>query len=72
VPFMAMFDFKGFVGIARSKINSDGLYKNKEYVEMMNRGEFEEEARINPDILLDQSKCKIVMYEKHTPLYRMN
>jgi hypothetical protein len=38
---MVLFDYKGFVGMAKSKISSDGVYRNKEYVEWTNRNDFQ-------------------------------
>lgn len=64
VPFMVLFQFKGFLGMAKSKIASDGIARNKQYLNLVDRNHFKSDARINPEVLLDESKCKIVLYQK--------
>jgi ribosome-associated toxin RatA of RatAB toxin-antitoxin module len=64
VPFMTLFDYKGFVGMAKSKVGSNRTLKNKEFYDIINRKEFEEITRISAETLLNESKCKIVSYER--------
>lgn len=46
VPLMVLFEFKGFVGLARSRL-PDGSYRNRELYDLLDKREFEENARIN-------------------------
>lgn len=37
VPFMTLFEYKGFLGMAKSKIGDGRGFKNKEFFEIINR-----------------------------------
>lgn len=37
VPFMTLFEYKGFLGMAKSKIGDGRGFKNKEFYEIINR-----------------------------------
>lgn len=64
VPFMVMFEFKGFTGMAKTRIGQENLpYANKRCLNELNLDDFREDARIEPRILAEESKCKIVAYE---------
>ena len=70
VPFMVLFEYKGFVGVAKSRV-PDGPSRNRELFDLMDRKDFEEHSRINAEVLLDESKCKIVAYERKTGLSKV-
>lgn len=40
VPLMTMFEYKGFVGMAKSNLGESRAYKNKEFYDIINRKEF--------------------------------
>ena len=37
---MTMFEYKGFVGMAKSNLGDSRAYKNKEFYDIINRKEF--------------------------------
>lgn len=40
VPFMTLFEYRGFLGMAKSKVGDGRGFKNKEFYELINRREF--------------------------------
>ena len=67
VPFMMLFEYKGFTGMAKSRI-ADGPPKNREFYSQLNIREFEESSRISAESLLNEQKCRILGYERRTSL----
>jgi hypothetical protein len=53
VPLMVLFEYKGFLGMGRTRIESSGHYCNREVYEVMNHKEFEEDTRVKADVLLN-------------------
>lgn len=48
VPFMVLFEYKGFLGMAKSRIgDSNTPPRNRDYYSQINIREFEETARIS-------------------------
>lgn len=47
VPFIVLFEYKGFLGMAKSKVGLDFAPKNRECYSQLNIKEFENISRIN-------------------------
>lgn len=45
---MTMFEYKGFLGMAKTKFGENLPFKNREFYDLINRKEFEEITRISP------------------------
>ena len=68
VPFIVLFEYKGFLGMAKSKVGLDFTPKNRECYSQLNIKEFENISRINAEILLNESKCRILAYDRKTSI----
>lgn len=71
VPFMMMFEYKGFLGMARTKLPDSGKFKNRELFESFDQRDLEENSRISSEVLLNEGKCKIISYDKQTSLSKI-
>jgi hypothetical protein len=60
---MALFEYKGFTGMAKTVVaHPNAPYANIECLQQLDLLRFREDARIDPRIMLEESKCKIVTY----------
>jgi hypothetical protein len=68
VPFMMLFEYKGFLGMARTRVPEDSPLRNRECLNQINVKDFEENSRISAETLLNEKTCKIVSYHRRTPI----
>jgi hypothetical protein len=62
VPFMMLFEYKGFLGMARTRVPEDSPLRNRECLNQINVKDFEENSRISAETLLNEKTCKIVAF----------